>query len=452
MKSFVLFLLSACLLTSGAVLADLRAGLSAYQRGDYVTARAAFEAGARSGDPESQYMLGQMYAQGRGTLQNYVEAHRWYNLAAARGYGEAVQARDALERRMTPTQIAEAQRLAGAYQTAPQAPSGPTRATVQAIQSELNRLGYSVGSPDGVAGTRTSAAIRSFERSNGLPETGRPSDALLLRLRQSTRNLPSQAQVATGSSAADDSAALIAELERVIDEGERKREAQPAFLQRLRAALRQHAWPWKRLVFSDDFKDGDFTRDVLWEVASGRYQVGYRQGLTSRVQASAAAQGDQEIGKVLLKAIINEVAGGAAGGSGGPAEIFTTQSIGGAFLVQAELAAAGDASSWELGVYQGNARQTGYRLVQHDGSLQLVRSNRRGSSVIEMTRQVNLSDGASHALQWSRDAEGNMQVQVDGNVLLNARDRGVSGDFDGVVLVNHAGEVFLRAITVMDAR
>lgn len=56
--------------------------------------------------------LGWMYVQGRGVLQDFVQAHKWYNLSAAQGEQSAVEARDALAKQMTPAQIAEAQRLA----------------------------------------------------------------------------------------------------------------------------------------------------------------------------------------------------------------------------------------------------------------------------------------------------------------------------------------------------
>ena len=56
--------------------------------------------------------LGLMYAQGRGVLQDYIQAHMWYNLSAARGEVRSADARDALAKQMTLTQIAEAQRLA----------------------------------------------------------------------------------------------------------------------------------------------------------------------------------------------------------------------------------------------------------------------------------------------------------------------------------------------------
>ena len=54
---------------------------------------------------------------------------------------------------------------------------------VQAIQVELTRLQYLRGLTNGVLGPRTVAAITYFERANGLPADGQPSEALLRRLR-----------------------------------------------------------------------------------------------------------------------------------------------------------------------------------------------------------------------------------------------------------------------------
>ena len=39
---------------------------------------------AKQGHPTAQYNLGFMYANGRGVPQNYVQAHKWFNLPASR--------------------------------------------------------------------------------------------------------------------------------------------------------------------------------------------------------------------------------------------------------------------------------------------------------------------------------------------------------------------------------
>jgi TPR repeat protein len=86
---------------------------------------------AEKGAHDGQLLLGEMYENGLGVLQDFVTAYMWYSLAA-RGFSNlsslsadkisrdvhsqfmvrAVNARDALVRRMTPAQVAEGQRLA----------------------------------------------------------------------------------------------------------------------------------------------------------------------------------------------------------------------------------------------------------------------------------------------------------------------------------------------------
>jgi len=52
-----------------------------------------------------------MYAQGQGVSQDNVRSHMWLSLAAAQGFKEAQNDRDWLAQRMTPAQIAEAQKM-----------------------------------------------------------------------------------------------------------------------------------------------------------------------------------------------------------------------------------------------------------------------------------------------------------------------------------------------------
>ena len=79
---------------------------------DYAEAVKWYRKAAEQGVAEAQSNLGLMYDNGRGVLQDYVRAHMWYNLAAAQGNKPATKNRDLLAKRMTPAQIAEAQKLA----------------------------------------------------------------------------------------------------------------------------------------------------------------------------------------------------------------------------------------------------------------------------------------------------------------------------------------------------
>ena len=79
---------------------------------DYAYAMELFRHPAEKGYKGGEYGLGVGYENGQGVPQDYVLAHMWLNLAAAQGDDDAKKARDLLASKMTPEQIAEAQRLA----------------------------------------------------------------------------------------------------------------------------------------------------------------------------------------------------------------------------------------------------------------------------------------------------------------------------------------------------
>ncbi len=91
---------------------DFDPGMEAYERGDYATALKEWRPLAERGHAGAQVLLGGMYARGEGVPKDYTEALRWYRLAAAQGDEDAFTARETLEKKMTPAQIAEAHRLA----------------------------------------------------------------------------------------------------------------------------------------------------------------------------------------------------------------------------------------------------------------------------------------------------------------------------------------------------
>ena len=85
---------------------------AAVKRRDYATALRLIRPLAEQGDASAQYNLGVFYDNGLGVPQDYVTAHMWFNLAAARRNRDAERDRDKIAAQMTPEQIAEAQKLA----------------------------------------------------------------------------------------------------------------------------------------------------------------------------------------------------------------------------------------------------------------------------------------------------------------------------------------------------
>ena len=98
-----------CALPAGA---DYDAGKRAWDAGKPTEAVAQWQAAADAGDRRAMLALGRLYLQGLGALQDYVLAHMWFNLAASRGEMEALKERDAVMGKMTPQQVAEAQKRA----------------------------------------------------------------------------------------------------------------------------------------------------------------------------------------------------------------------------------------------------------------------------------------------------------------------------------------------------
>ena len=207
---------------------------------DPVTARELIERAARGGNRIAMHDLGNYYASGQGGLDpNISEALNWFEKAAERGvvdsqfnvaflregnqgvpidietalfwYHVAARQGDqgAPDRvallseqvgatananiksradRFNPKPIDEAAN--GFFRDVPWGKTVPQRQTVKSVeiikireaQTMLGELGYEIGTPDGIAGSKTRKAIKSFESVNGMPETGQVTDKLLQKL------------------------------------------------------------------------------------------------------------------------------------------------------------------------------------------------------------------------------------------------------------------------------
>jgi TPR repeat protein len=84
MRSFVWLLLAAT-----PAFADTAAGLAAFKNKDYQRAYREWKAAAEAGQPEAQFDLGLLYAQGLGVQRDMTVAANWYRKAAEQGNAEA---------------------------------------------------------------------------------------------------------------------------------------------------------------------------------------------------------------------------------------------------------------------------------------------------------------------------------------------------------------------------
>ena len=89
-RSWSKFLLCASLLLAAPASAQsVKAGIDAWQRGDYVGAVAIWRPLAEAGDPDASFNMGQAYRLGRGVLVDLGTAQTWLERAAGKGHVDA---------------------------------------------------------------------------------------------------------------------------------------------------------------------------------------------------------------------------------------------------------------------------------------------------------------------------------------------------------------------------
>ena len=156
-----------------------------------------FEEAANRGMKDSQFNLGMLYARGLGVKQDLSASFKWFSLAANRGDKDAAKARDDIAGSLDAATVQKLIAEVAAFKPEPIdfvanfAPIGTWSAkfdpgepitdtrVVSGVQKALAQLGFDVGTPDGVAGDKTTEAIRSFERQTGMSESGKINPRLL---------------------------------------------------------------------------------------------------------------------------------------------------------------------------------------------------------------------------------------------------------------------------------
>ncbi|GLQ17571.1 peptidoglycan-binding protein [Maritalea porphyrae] len=164
---------------------------------DFSAAARWFEEAAKRGVLDSQFNLGMLYARGLGVGQDFAQSFKWFSIAAANGDKDAQKARDDVARSLDPAQMSDIKQELAAWQpTKIDLPSnfapigtwdknfnpGPEidqREVVLGVQIALSKLGFQLGTPDGVMGPKTRDAIRQFERQLGMSEIGQINPRLL---------------------------------------------------------------------------------------------------------------------------------------------------------------------------------------------------------------------------------------------------------------------------------
>lgn len=110
--SIFVLVFSITIVVSLSAHADYDQGMRAWESGNFREAISEWMRDADSEDGRAMLAIGRAYRQGLGVLQNFVEAYKWFNLAASRGISEAIKERDEMATEMTVSERSEARTLA----------------------------------------------------------------------------------------------------------------------------------------------------------------------------------------------------------------------------------------------------------------------------------------------------------------------------------------------------
>jgi hypothetical protein len=246
---------------------------------------------------------------------------------------------------------------------------------------------------------------------------------------------------------------FIEKLNKLIDEAEKAKAADPVFLQDLRNLASGAETPWNTVVLDDSFADGNFTSNPTWEVLSGEYFIetgwGLRNRLITAAQGEQSSSGGDDLAKTIIGTILKRATGQQDTAGGSTSNVIVTRTdVSNAFSLQMELSSWEPDGNFDVGVFQGEKATLGYRLLYASGKgVQLHRVGSSGSSVIATSEPLSIEDKEFHTVTWTRGTDGMMRVSVDGTEMLAATDRAFSDPFDGVRISNTSGDFIVKRIT-----
>ena len=256
--------------------------------------------------------------------------------------------------------------------------------------------------------------------------------------------------------------AFVDKLNKLINDAEKAKAADPVFLKDLRGLANSYSTPALRTVFNETFEDGNYTQGPTWNVNSGAYFIESGWGLRNKIlETGQTAQTENKVnsGEDLAVALLGsflQQATGAQQQKAAPAAQAQENLITSPVRISNAFSMALDFSSWvanghfEVGVFQGGNATTGYRVLYRSRQpLQLIKVGSKGQSVIAQSNTaLSIEDKKFHAMQWSRSADGHMVVIVDGTEMIRITDRSFSDAFDGIRISDQGGDFIVKRVVV----
>jgi len=385
-----------------------------------------------------------------------------------------------------------------------------TQAEVLEAQETLIALGYDPGVADGIMGSRTRNAIRAFQTDMGMAVTGNVDRTLLNALDARARAIGVSAgsgpdagyyaqwledlafDAERGPSAdswvfdelyrlADamfaagrggNISGYIADLEDLAFDVERNADAAPWVIDELYALIDDYnfnqpqaptpLWDWPMTVLATDFRTVGNPANAGLLLDAGSFYIDRYAGLVSQPADFNGDDGDlsgEELAFAILGAILEEAANGNSGNNRSGGDVLAQGHISteftNAFAIDTVISADNADQPYVIAVYRDDLISPGYRLAVSPGwggEVAILRctGNNNLDMVANAWPNVNLSDGNPHTIQWTRDWYGDMELYIDGTLVISTNDTRMNDWFEGVMLQSHGGDWALESLYLAD--
>ena len=256
---------------------------------------------------------------------------------------------------------------------------------------------------------------------------------------------------------------MISELEKKVEDGDKRMVAHPSFLNELREILKKYKSRLREVFFRESFNDGNYTKNPNWAVKSGAFKVNGRV-LTSSVQVAVAepvrdttAGQNKSLEEEAVGLILDSIFGTPsqqqqqapaktpkAPTEVKPAFLYTHKTFPPAFEMTMRFKSS-PSGEMEILLLGGKNLIPRYRLK--------VRANHSDATPMEVIRETGsrqyivgasekfpvINDGKFHTLTWVRLTNGEMNVFIDKTRVLQTYEVYYRDNFTGLGLINAAG-------------
>lgn len=261
---------------------------------------------------------------------------------------------------------------------------------------------------------------------------------------------------------------LLEELDSLIDKGEAQKQADPWFLQDLRALSERYGQTWPVVLLDHRFESSNSLPKAPWEIRQGQMKMDWSRGLRSRVEATRAQakpKSDEErVGELVGSLLGRALGGGNSEGSRKPATDPTTPAVAvaetpitNAFQLQAEISTRAMPRAAEGGLELGllQAGNAGYRLLltprsDSGATVTLYAVSPRGTQRVVDSAEYTaaLADDQPLQVTLARRPNGLMSAALGETQLISVSDGSFNDPFTGVMVANRGGDYAVKRLTL----